>query len=92
MPPQPGGVFAMGERDQLQAIVSRLVKRNYLPPNQPHLHDIVATADLRLFHSNVNNPHHVAYIRLFHPQNHMNTSKKAATQSPTPSNSQQYVW
>ena len=45
------GFCNMGERDQLQAIVSRLVKRNYLPPNQPPLHDIVATADLRLFNS-----------------------------------------
>ena len=55
------GLCNMGERDQLQAIVSRLVKRNYLPPNQPPLHDIVATADLRLFNSIVNNPHRVLY-------------------------------
>ena len=53
------GFCNIGEQDQLQAIVSRLVKRNYLPLNQPLLHDIVATADLRLFNSIVSNPHHV---------------------------------
>ena len=55
------GFCNMGERDQLQAIVSRLVKRNYLPSNQPPLHEFVATADLRLFNSIVNNPYHVLY-------------------------------
>ena len=62
MPPQPGGVFAIWVNEiNLQAIVSRLVKRNCLPPYQSPLHDIVATVDLRLFNSIVKNPHHVLY-------------------------------
>ena len=38
-----------GERDQLAAVVTRLAKKNYLPPDQPTLHEMVATTDVRLF-------------------------------------------
>ena len=43
------GFCSLGERDQLAAVVTRLVKKNYLPPDQPTLHEMVATADNRLF-------------------------------------------
>ena len=48
-----------GERDQLAAVVTRLAKKNYLPPDQPTLHEMVATADVKLFNQVVANPAHV---------------------------------
>ena len=57
MPVPCGGVF--GERDQLAVVVTRLAKKNYLPPDQPTLHEMVATADVRLFNQVVSNPAHV---------------------------------
>ena len=53
------GFCSLGERDQLAAVVTRLVKKNYLPPDQPTLHEMVATADNRLFHQIVASPAHV---------------------------------
>ena len=46
-------------RDQLAAVVTRLAKKNYLPPDQPTLHEMVATADVQLFNQVVANPTHV---------------------------------
>ena len=48
--------YNSGERDQLAAMVTRLSKKNYLPPDQPTLHKMVATADVRLFNQVVENP------------------------------------
>ena len=60
--PQPGGVFVILVNKNNYRLSSRLVKRNCLPPNQPPLHDIIATVDLCLFDSIVTNPHHVLYL------------------------------
>ena len=48
-----------GERSQLEAVVTRLVKRRFLPLDQPTLSELVATADTRLFSQIVGNPNHV---------------------------------
>ena len=53
------GFCNSGERDQIAAVVTRLAKRNYRPPDQPTLHEIVATADVQLFNHVVANPAHV---------------------------------
>ena len=53
------GFCNSGERDQLAAVVTRLAKKNYLPPDQPTLHEMVATADAQLFNQVVANPTHV---------------------------------
>ena len=53
------GFCNSGERDQLAAVVTRLAKKNYLPPDQPTLHEMVATADVQLFNTVVADPTHV---------------------------------
>ena len=53
------GFCNSGEKDQLAAVVTRLVKKNYLHPDQPTLHEMVATADIRLFNQIVVNSAHV---------------------------------
>jgi len=53
------GFCNSGERDQLAAVVTSLAKKNYLPPDQPTLHEMVATADVQLFNQVVANPAHV---------------------------------
>ena len=53
------GFCNSGERDQLAAVVTRLAKKNYLHPDQPTLHEMVATADVRLFNQFEPNPAHV---------------------------------
>ena len=72
----PGGDFATWVNEINYRLSSRaLVKRNYLPPNQPPLHDMCChLADLRLLlYSIVNNPHHLtlsAYPRLLNLHNY----------------------
>jgi hypothetical protein len=53
------GFCNAGERSQLEAVVTRLVKKKYLPPDQSSLSEIVTTADTRLFDQIVMNPNHV---------------------------------
>ena len=51
------GFCNSGERDQLAAVVTRLAKKNYLPPNQPTLNEMVTTADVQLFNQVVARPY-----------------------------------
>ena len=53
------GFCNSGERDQLAAVVTSLAKKNYLPPDQSTLHEMVTTADVQLFNQVVVNPTHV---------------------------------
>ena len=53
------GFCNTGEKEQLAAVVTRLVKKNYLPPDKPTLHEMVATADVQLFNQVVGSPAHV---------------------------------
>ena len=41
------GFCNSGERDHLAAVITRLAKKNYLPPDQPTLHEMVATVDVQ---------------------------------------------
>ena len=49
------------ERDQLGAVVARLVRRQFLPPDQPSLQNIIHAADMRLFQKIICNPCHVLF-------------------------------
>ena len=54
-----GFVILERGRDQLAALVIRLAIRLDLPPNQPTLHEMVATAGVKFFNQVVANPAHV---------------------------------
>ena len=54
------GFCTIGERDQLEAVVGRMVRRHFLPPDQRPLHEIIDAADMRLFRKVSSNPHHVS--------------------------------
>ena len=53
------GFCGTGEKEQLGAVVARLVRRQFLPPDQPSLQDIIDAADMRFFLKILGNPCHV---------------------------------
>ena len=53
------GFCGTGEKEQLGAVVTRLVRMQFLPPDQPSLQDIIDAADMRFFRKILSNPCHV---------------------------------
>ena len=52
------GFCTVGERNQLEAVVSRMVRKHFLPPNQRPHHEIINDADMRLILKVSSCPHH----------------------------------
>ena len=46
---------------QLQSLLNKLIRLNYLPPNYPKIKSIFASLDERLFSRVISNPHHVLH-------------------------------
>ena len=46
---------------QLQSLLNKLMRLNYLPPNYPKVEAIFVSLDERLFSRVTNNPHHVTH-------------------------------
>ena len=53
------GFCTIEERGQLEAVVGRMVRRHFLPPNQRPLDEIIDDADMHLFRKVYSTPHHV---------------------------------